>query len=602
MRFSAPGTLRTKFLLSMALISALLTTAVLLVVRYRVQLHVRTEIAQALKTSVTTFESVQRQRESTLERSAELVAALPPLKAMMTSGDPATIQDASRMFWELSGSQLFVLVDRDARLMALHAVTPRFPRAVVQASVRRYFDTGTANDWWFGDGHLFQVFVQPIYFGGEETGHPIGILAVGYEIDDTVAMDLRRVASSEVGFGYQRALVISTVSGAARAALDAHLSGLGREEGTPQELRIGPERYLATSVRLSPPSSPLVTLTVLKSFDEATAFLQSLNRWIAAIGVAAVLAGGLLVFLVSTSFTNPLGRLVSGVRALERGDYGYPLELHGKDEVSDLTQAFVTMRARLRDSQRRLLDAEQLATIGRMSSTISHDLRHPLTAIQAYAEFLAERNLTDAQRRDCYEEIQSAVNRMMDEINALLAFSKQGEALRPVDGDALEVIERAIRTMKALPEFDAITVTRSQEGPCMGRFDPAKLERVLLNLLVNAGEALAPGAGRIDVTCTANDRGLEIRVADTGPGIAPEIRDKLFQPFVSFGKDNGIGLGLTVVQSIVQRHGGQVSVERTGPQGTVFLIMLPRDLGDTAGLRDSVSKTAETSVRTETAW
>src|ERR1041385_6125766 len=89
------GTLRTKFLLSLAVISALLTSTTLLLVRYRVQIHVREEIAQALHNSVVTFQSLQQQRETTLERSAALLATLPPLKPVMTSQDMATIQDAS---------------------------------------------------------------------------------------------------------------------------------------------------------------------------------------------------------------------------------------------------------------------------------------------------------------------------------------------------------------------------------------------------------------------------------------------------------------------------------------------------------------------------
>src|SRR5947209_16121734 len=89
------GTLRTKFLLSLVLISALLTWATLLLVQYRVRIHAREEIAEALRNSVITFQSFQQQRESMLERSAALLATLPPLKAVMTSRDAATIQDAS---------------------------------------------------------------------------------------------------------------------------------------------------------------------------------------------------------------------------------------------------------------------------------------------------------------------------------------------------------------------------------------------------------------------------------------------------------------------------------------------------------------------------
>ena len=121
----ARGTLRTKFLLSLALISAMLTWATLLLVQYRVRIHVREEIAEELHNSVATFQSLQQQRESTLERSAALLATLPPLKAVMTSQDMATIQDASNMFWQLAGSQLFVLADRSGKLAALHSASSR---------------------------------------------------------------------------------------------------------------------------------------------------------------------------------------------------------------------------------------------------------------------------------------------------------------------------------------------------------------------------------------------------------------------------------------------------------------------------------------------
>src|SRR5436309_15071841 len=110
------------------------------------------------------------------------------------------------------------------------------------------------------------------------------------------------------------------------------------------------------------------------------------------------------------------------------------------------------MRLRLHEAQRQLLDAERLATIGRMASTISHDLRHPLTAILAYAEFLSEGNLSKVQRHDFCEEIRLAVNRMTDEISSLLGFSKQREAVRLVHGSVDEVIERGIQTGKVRPE------------------------------------------------------------------------------------------------------------------------------------------------------
>src|SRR5579871_4716681 len=113
-------TLRAKFLLSLALITALVTASTLFLVRQRVLIHVRQEISQALTTAVATFQTLQQQREATLGRSAELLATLPPLKALMTSQDVATIQDASETFWQLSGSHLLLLTDRSGTLLAMH--------------------------------------------------------------------------------------------------------------------------------------------------------------------------------------------------------------------------------------------------------------------------------------------------------------------------------------------------------------------------------------------------------------------------------------------------------------------------------------------------
>lgn len=569
-------TLRAKFLLSLAAITALITTAVLLVVRYRVEVHAREELTNALDSSVATFDRLQRQRELTLERSAALLAALPPLKAVMTSGDPATIHDASETFWNLAGSELFVLASQSGDILAFHASVQDFPSQAAHAALQRLATSGRTRDWWFGGGHLFEVFLQPISFGNPEAGSTLGLLAVGYEVNARVAEDVGSVAASTVGFGYGEQFVVGTVAPAYRDALAAAVGEAGSSSSAPREVRLGSESFLARTVRISEGTPPFVTLTVLKSFDQATAFLSNLNQWIVGIGLAGVVAGSLLVFLVSTTFTRPLGRLVAGVRALEQGDYEYPLEEQGRDEVSTLTAAFSRMRQELQTTHRKLLEAERMALIGRMANTISHDLRHPLTAIQAYAEFLAEPDLSDAQRKDYFQEIRIAVNRMIDELNQLLGFSHERQALQRVDARLDEVVDRAVKTVKALPEFDALIIESSVGPDCQAWFDPGKVERVLLNLLFNAAEAVSPGSGRIDVAGVSDDHGVTIRVIDNGPGINETIRASLFEPFVSAGKQAGTGLGLTVVQNVMTQHGGTVRVETTGPSGTTFLLHFPR--------------------------
>ncbi len=430
--------------------------------------------------------------------------------------------------------------------------------------------------WWYVEGHLYEVFLQDIYFGPASGRQVLGYLVLGYEIDDRVARDLSRVAASEVAFRYGDSIVRSTLKPAQESEL-LRVAPRTAAGGPPQgdQIRLGEERFLASAVDLPAPGAPALTLWVLKSFDQATAFLRSLNELLLALGLTAVLAGSLLVFLISLTFTRPLENLVAGVRALEQGDYAYPLHARGGDEVAEVTGTFDRMRTSLQKTQRELLDAERLATIGRMASSISHDLRHSLAAVVANAEFLCESSLTPGQREDLYAEIRIAVNQMTELIESLLEFSRTRESLRPTYGDVRSAVDRAVQGVKAHPEFQRIRIRISGDGSSEGWFDFKKLERALLNLLLNACEVVPPESGKIDIELKRVGESLEIRIEDNGPGIAEAVRDRLFEPFVSHGKENGTGMGLTVVQKILQDHGGDVAVEQTSASGTTFRINIP---------------------------
>lgn len=567
--------MRTKFLLSMLVITAGLTCTSLLLVRSSLQAQARQQISADLQNSVSTFQSFQREKELTLTHSAELLADLPNLRALMTTQHEATIQDASAGLWRLAGSDLFVLADRAGKVVALHTASPGFTRGMAQESLGPTLNQENAGSWWFGDGHLYEVFLRPIYFGPAAENRLLGFLVVGYEIDDRVAAQMSRIATSKVAFYYGDTIVTSTLtpehqSELARYPVAHDAAGVSAAE----EVRLGDERFLGTSLQLASGKTP-VRLTVLKSYDQATAFLDSLNRLLLALGLAAVAGGSALVFVISHTFTRPLGNLVAGVRALEKGDFNYALDARGGDEVAEVTGAFNRMRTSLRKTQEELLEAERLATIGRMASSISHDLRHSLAAIVANAEFLCESRLSSEQREELYQEVRVAVNQMTDLIDSLLEFSRTRESLRPTYGSVGDTAERVAQVVRSHPEFHHVGVTVSQEGNSTGWFDVKKMERVFYNLLLNACEAVPAGRGRVEVDLRAVPDGVEIRVADNGPGIPLAVRGRLFEPFVSEGKENGTGLGLTVVQKIVQDHGGDVMVEKTSEEGTVFKLRLP---------------------------
>ncbi|MGC2258675.1 MAG: ATP-binding protein [Candidatus Sulfotelmatobacter sp.] len=569
----------------MLLITAGLTAMSLLLVRQSVKRHVREGIVQDLRNSVTTFQNFQRDREVMLTRSAQLVADLPITRAIMTAHDPATIQDASKDVWQLTGSDLLVLANRNGAVVALHTKSPGFTRDAAQQYFQRSLNEEDSSHWWFGDHHLYQTFVQPVYFGSKTDGPLLGFLIIGYEIDNRLAREVSKVSASQVAFSYGDEIVATTLTPTQSQSSTLHASSAGALLNGPRDVEVGHELFLATSLELSSQQEMPVRLTVLGSYDQAAKFLGNLNRLLLLLGLTAVFLGSGLVFLISHTFTRPLASLVDGVRALERGDFHHPLDPRGSDEVAELTSAFDRMRSSLFKTQQALLESEQLATIGRMASSISHDLRHSLAAIVANSEFLCDGRLTGAQREELYQEVRIGVNQMTDLIDSLLEFARTRESLNPSYASVTETVQRAMQAVRLHPRHQGTLIQVDSNAPGitssdlasfdMAWFDARKLERALYNLLLNACEASPATRGRVQVTIGRSGASVTIAVADNGPGIAEPIREKLFHPFVSYGKENGTGLGLTVVQKIVQDHGGEVLMERTADAHTVFRIIIP---------------------------
>jgi signal transduction histidine kinase len=582
--------LRTRFLLSMLLITTGLTTTSLLLVQRSIRSNVRQSIAVNLRNSVAAFQDFRHERETMLTSDAALLADLPITRAIMTSPDPVTIQDASQDISQIATSDLFVMVDRGGRVVALHTKTPGFTKEAAERYFQQSFDDdrGESSHWWLGDHHLYQAFIEPIYRGSRADGTLLGFLVIGYEINDRLAAEVSKVAGSQVAFSCGNEIVGTTLTPAQvrGGSIQQLIAGSAQDDpgdisrGTEKDIEIGSERFLATSLVLSGSRPIPVRLSVLGSYDQATKFLDQLNRYLLLLGLAAILVGSGLVFFTSHTFTRPLGNLVAGVRALEGGDFHHPLDPRGGDEVAELTRAFDRMRTSLLKSQHDLLESEQLATIGRMASSISHDLRHSLAAIVANSEFLCDSHLTPLQREELYQEVRSGVNLMTDLIDSLLEFARTRESLSPGHANVAETIQRSVLAVRLNPRHHSRSIDVLCAAQVAGWFDQRKLERALYNLILNACEA-APGVGgTVEVTAAEVAGSITISVADNGPGIAESIRERLFHPFVSYGKENGTGLGLAVVLKIVQDHGGEIVVERTAQGRTVFRIVLPGRLQD----------------------
>jgi signal transduction histidine kinase len=315
---------------------------------------------------------------------------------------------------------------------------------------------------------------------------------------------------------------------------------------------------------------------VLMPLRPVNSFLQRLDHTIFLLGASAVLFGALLFGFVSRTITQPLDNLVAGVRALAGGDFSYSITRQGSSEVSELSAAFEKMRKELLALHQQQIETERIAALGRAASSISHDLRHFLAAVVANAEFLYEADTLKLDKNEIYQEIKAASEQMTDLIDSLRELSYQRSTISPEPTHLDQVIQHAVEAVKVRPEFRNCAITVNSDGQLEGEFDPRKLERAFFNLILNACEATGGAESIVNVEIHADKDSFDIRVTDHGPGVPENIREKLFDPFVSSGKPNGTGLGLAIVSKIISDHGGSVSIERTSQDGTVMLVKLPR--------------------------
>ena len=588
--------LRTKFLLSLLAISAGLTTATLLIVSYSVRTRVRENIREDVRNSVNNYRSFQIQQETALTRSAALLANLPNVRALMSTEDAVTIDDASADVFKLSGSDLLVLANRSGNVVAVRAGASGLDAASAQSQLRQSLQRSESKDWWFGGGHLYQVWIQPIYFGPSSQNMTVGLLVLGHEVNQRAASEFASVASSEVAFSYQDEPVASTLGPTLQSELARHIRGQGLS-GDPQEIQLGSELYVAKTVNLSLEGGPVVSLTVLKSLDQATLFLNELNHVLVGLGLISILGGSLLVFWISHTFTKPLEGLVAGVRALGQGDFSYPLDARSGDEVAEVTDAFVRMRASLESTQQeqrqleeRLRQAHKMEAVGRLAGGVAHDFNNLLTIIRGNTDLLKDREGADAFHQKCVDQIQKAAGRAVSMTRQLLAFSRM-QVLQPRVIDLNNVVAEM---GKMLPRLigEHIEYSFSPDSNLASvKADAVQIEQVILNLAANARDAM-PRGGKLSVhtvNTTMNEaeaakrppmapgRYVLLSVSDTGQGMDEATKLHIFEPFFTtkeLGK--GTGLGLATVYGVVKQSGGFIWVDSAPGAGTTFEIYLPQ--------------------------
>ena len=222
-------------------------------------------------------------------------------------------------------------------------------------------------------------------------------------------------------------------------------------------------------------------------------------------------------------------------------------------------------------SEDRLREQAALARLGEMAAVVAHEVKNPLAAIKGALQVIGGRMPTEGRDRAIIGDIVARVDSLNDIVQDLLVFARPREPhLAPVPlGD---LVENTAALVRKDPAHASVAIAVSGTNPVV-KIDIDQMRTVFMNLLLNAAQATG-GGGRVSVSITADDLAATVAVADNGPGIAPDVRARIFEPFYTT-KHRGTGLGLPTARRVVDRHHGTVEVDCPAEGGTVVTVTLP---------------------------
>lgn len=330
------------------------------------------------------------------------------------------------------------------------------------------------------------------------------------------------------------------------------------------------EPWIGVQRRLDEPSLDLVLAAPLGPI--AGPFAAATRQGTIAL-LAVSLGAILLATVLSGRLTRSLKQLADGAVAVAEGDLDRTVAVGAGDEVGRVARAFNQMTESLRRTLAELAQRESLAAVGTFASQLAHEVRNPLTGIRLDLQG-AEERVSDPVALELLSRTLRSVARLDATVTGALRVARSGR-VEPRPVELREPLEAALET--ASPQFQGCGATLeplpAQAGECTIHGDPAALEQLFLNLLLNAARA-AGARGRAGIRCELGERDVAVSVWDTGPGIPPEERDRVLEPFYSTSAD-GTGLGLAIARQIAVAHGGTIAIENGRPAGAVVRVTLP---------------------------
>jgi signal transduction histidine kinase len=316
---------------------------------------------------------------------------------------------------------------------------------------------------------------------------------------------------------------------------------------------------------------PGYAVALVAETAELTAATRAVTR---AIALGAALSAIVVVLIgqfIVRRVTTPIQKLVRFARDVNPEKASARAEV-GEGEVGELAEAFNAMLSRLQESQTALVRSEKMGLAGLMAARVAHDIRNPLSAIKMQTQLLQAR-LHDPDDLSTLTAVVQDINLVESVILDLIELARPGDLnLRPAPVNG--VVNDALQQL--LPQFThrkIVVQTRLGDALPDLQLDVVRFRQALLNVLVNAAEALPRGGG-IAIESRREGDEVVLDICDDGVGIDPGVLDKVFDPFVST-KREGVGLGLVNAKAVVEAHGGQIELALRQPKGTRARITLP---------------------------
>lgn len=533
-----------------------------------------------LEASFHAYDSLWRTQAERLASVSLVLSRMSDVRAAFSTGDEATIRDSAAELWRQISNQdaIFLVTDPAGKVITslggkLGAEIGLNLPVVRQAAVSF---PKQASGFMLADGRLYQIAVTPVYV---QSGSGLGLLNVlvaGYEVDNNVARRLKdSTGGSDFWFVSNGQVIASTLNPSANGQIQAAMPVSG------ELTRINADGNEYTMLGTTLPDvegKPIGELRILRSFESAQQQIARLRWNIIAVWFLAVVLGLLLTYSLAKRILEPVKELDRGAAEVARGNYDYRLpatmaEDRRHDELGRLASAFNAMCASIQGNRRELIRHERIATIGRLSTSIVHDLRNPLAAIYGGAEMLMDEELSSEQVQRLAGNIYRSSRRMQELLQELVDAGR-GKTTSPEMCRLKEVVAAAFEVYAGTADAQSVAVKIEVPEEIELPLERARMERVFLNLIDNA-LGMMPGGGKLEISAEKSGQSVVVKVSDTGPGIAPQIRSQLFQPFVTMGKKNGVGLGLAFSHQTVLDHGGELWVDPDSRPGARFFIRLP---------------------------